>query len=99
MCRIANIVVNGALTRWTSKFQWTTRGGSFSESQGQCFSTKARVSLLTSSISLSSMNSPEPRLVEAYPIVSIEDGFAEDDWDGFRAHRASVTTFTSPIRA
>lgn len=24
------------------------------------------------------------RLLEAYPIVSIEDGFAEDDWEGFR---------------
>jgi enolase len=30
------------------------------------------------------------RLVEAYPIVSIEDGFAEDDWDGFRAHTAML---------
>jgi enolase len=25
------------------------------------------------------------RLCDAYPIVSIEDGFAEDDWDGFRS--------------
>ena len=30
------------------------------------------------------------RLVEAYPIVTIEDGFAEDDWDGFRAHTAML---------
>jgi enolase len=30
------------------------------------------------------------RLVDAYPIVSIEDGFAEDDWDGFRALTASL---------
>ena len=30
------------------------------------------------------------RLVEAYPIVSIEDGLAEDDWDGFRAHTAML---------
>lgn len=27
-------------------------------------------------------------LIAAYPIVSIEDGFAEDDWDGFRAQTA-----------
>jgi enolase len=26
------------------------------------------------------------RLVDAFPIVSIEDGFAEDDWEGFRLH-------------
>ena len=25
------------------------------------------------------------RWVERYPIVSIEDGLAEDDWDGWRA--------------
>ncbi len=30
------------------------------------------------------------RLIEAYPIVSIEDGFAEDDWTGFRAHTAML---------
>jgi enolase len=30
------------------------------------------------------------RLVDAYPIVSIEDGFAEDDWDGFQAHTAML---------
>lgn len=29
-------------------------------------------------------------LVRSYPIVSIEDGFAEDDWDGFRAQTASM---------
>jgi enolase len=29
-------------------------------------------------------------LVNAYPIVSIEDGFAEDDWDGFRAQTAAL---------
>jgi enolase len=29
-------------------------------------------------------------LVEKYPIVSIEDGMAEDDWDGWAAHTASV---------
>jgi enolase len=42
------------------------------------------------------------RLTEEYPIVSIEDGFAEDDWDGFRvqtamlgsASRSSETIFT-----
>jgi enolase len=28
------------------------------------------------------------RMVDVYPIVSIEDGFAEDDWDGFRAQTA-----------
>ena len=25
-------------------------------------------------------------LVEKYPIISIEDGMAEDDWDGWKAH-------------
>jgi enolase len=30
------------------------------------------------------------RMVDIYPIVSIEDGFAEDDWDGFRAQTALV---------
>jgi enolase len=30
------------------------------------------------------------RLTETYPIVSIEDGFAEDDWEGFRAHTAML---------
>jgi enolase len=29
------------------------------------------------------------RLIAAYPIVSIEDGFAEDDWDGFRLQTAA----------
>jgi len=41
--------------------------------------------------------------VEKYPIVSIEDGLAENDWDGFREHtaalairsRSSVTTSMS----
>jgi enolase len=28
------------------------------------------------------------RLIVMYPIVSIEDGFAEDDWDGFRLQTA-----------
>ncbi len=30
------------------------------------------------------------RLADAYPIVSIEDGMAEDDWDGWRKHNASI---------
>jgi enolase len=30
------------------------------------------------------------RLVDAYEIVSIEDGFAEDDWEGFRAQTAML---------
>ena len=29
------------------------------------------------------------RLIDIYPIVSIEDGFAEDDWDGFRLQTAA----------
>jgi enolase len=29
-------------------------------------------------------------LVDRYPIVSIEDGMAEDDWDGWQAHTASL---------
>lgn len=28
--------------------------------------------------------------LDKYPIVSIEDGFAEDDWDGFHAHTAAL---------
>ncbi|MFN3529791.1 MAG: phosphopyruvate hydratase [Bacteroidia bacterium] len=28
--------------------------------------------------------------VNKYPIISIEDGFAEDDWDGWAAHTASI---------
>ena len=28
-------------------------------------------------------------LIDAYPIVSIEDGFAEDDWEGFRSQTAA----------
>jgi enolase len=28
--------------------------------------------------------------VERYPIISIEDGFAEDDWEGFRAQTAAM---------
>ncbi len=30
------------------------------------------------------------KLADAYPIVSIEDGMAEDDWDGWRKHTASI---------
>jgi enolase len=30
------------------------------------------------------------RLVRTYPIVSIEDGFAENDWEGFRDHTAML---------
>jgi len=30
------------------------------------------------------------RLVDAYPIVSIEDGMAEDDWDGWQALTAAL---------
>ena len=30
------------------------------------------------------------RLADTYPIVSIEDGFAEDDWEGFRAQTAML---------
>lgn len=29
------------------------------------------------------------RLLEIYPIISIEDGFAEDDWEGFRLQTAA----------
>jgi enolase len=29
-------------------------------------------------------------MVDAYPVVSIEDGFAENDWDGFRAQTARL---------
>jgi enolase len=28
--------------------------------------------------------------IEKYPIISIEDGLAENDWDGFRAHTARL---------
>jgi hypothetical protein len=37
------------------KTQWLTRGGSFSNSQGQFFSTRARISSLITSMSVSSM--------------------------------------------
>jgi enolase len=30
------------------------------------------------------------RLLDRYPIVSIEDGYAEQDWDGFRAQTAAL---------
>jgi len=30
------------------------------------------------------------RMADTYPIVSIEDGFAEDDWEGFRAQTAML---------
>jgi enolase len=30
------------------------------------------------------------RLANSYPIISIEDGFAEDDWEGFRTHTAML---------
>ncbi len=30
------------------------------------------------------------RWIEKYPIVSIEDGLAENDWDGFRDHTAAL---------
>lgn len=30
------------------------------------------------------------RMVDTYPIASIEDGFAEDDWEGFRAQTAML---------
>jgi len=29
-------------------------------------------------------------LVKNYPIISIEDGFAEDDWDGWKAHTEAL---------
>ena len=32
------------------------------------------------------------RLVEAYPILSVEDGLAEDDWDGWSALTAALGT-------
>jgi enolase len=28
--------------------------------------------------------------IDKYPIVSIEDGLAEDDWDGFKSHTAAL---------
>jgi enolase len=36
--------------------------------------------------------------VEKYPIVSLEDGLAEDDWDGWKALTRSVGTKTSKKR-
>lgn len=30
------------------------------------------------------------KLIKAYPIISIEDGFAEDDWDGFKNFTKAV---------
>jgi enolase len=31
------------------------------------------------------------RWIDRYPIVSIEDGLAENDWEGFRAHTAALS--------
>ncbi len=36
------------------------------------------------------MNKFYAKWISAYPIVSIEDGLAENDWDGFRAHTAAL---------
>jgi enolase len=36
------------------------------------------------------MNALWAEWVKKYPIVSIEDGFDENDWEGFRAHTASL---------
>ncbi len=36
------------------------------------------------------MNDYWLRLVEEYPIVSVEDGMAEDDWDGWKLHTDSL---------
>jgi enolase len=36
------------------------------------------------------MNDTWQSLVESYPIVSIEDGMAEDDWEGWRIHTESL---------
>jgi enolase len=33
---------------------------------------------------------PVPGVVAKYPIVSIEDGLAENDWEGFRTHTAAL---------
>jgi enolase len=37
------------------------------------------------------------RLLKTYPIVSIEDGFAEDDWDGFRLQTAACRNRTQIV--
>ncbi len=37
------------------------------------------------------------RLLETYPIVSIEDGFGEDDWDGFRLQTAACGSRTQIV--
>ncbi|QJD30569.1 phosphopyruvate hydratase [Methylococcus geothermalis] len=36
------------------------------------------------------MNELYRRWIETYPIISIEDGLAENDWDGFREHTAML---------
>jgi enolase len=33
--------------------------------------------------------------VEKYPIVSIEDGLAETDWEGFREHTAALASIST----
>jgi enolase len=42
------------------------------------------------SLSPSGMVELLAELVDRYPIVSVEDGMAEDDWDGWTAHTASL---------
>ncbi len=42
------------------------------------------------SLSSDEMVAELAKLVDAYPIVSIEDGMAEEDWDGWKLHTESV---------
>ena len=41
-------------------------------------------------LSAAELDAHYARWIESYPIVSIEDGLAEDDWDGWQAHTAAL---------
>ncbi|MEZ6187061.1 MAG: phosphopyruvate hydratase [Planctomycetota bacterium] len=55
-------------------------GGSY---RGASFGGQAK-------LSAQELDAHYQRWVEQYPIVSIEDGLAEDDWAGWKAHTASL---------
>jgi enolase len=54
------------------------------------FWANGRYSLNANIISREKLLELYASLVNSYPVISIEDGFAEDDWDGFRAHTAML---------
>ena len=91
----------GRLRRWaaTSRWRWTWPPPSSSPTAST--PTRAASSRPPSSRAVYA------ELVDAYPLVSIEDPLAEDDWDGWVAlttrsatrSRSSATTCSSPTRS